>query len=285
MSAAARAALGLAILTTAFIMPLKAQEAALPAMAFQTLEEAEAFGRRLALLSASGPIVNGPRPEILEYRVRSRGIEGVMVDSITLTNLHGREILRAGRSLIIAGKRQDEVSDLEPGSLLPIRHTRRISEPDDTIREDTALWDHAGLRFFCEGNRIRAGRVQRQLYRKEWRLGKDLPANAVDGLTAFIRFRAGVLAGSAEMSIPLVEGGGERSECVFEPRSRQADSRQPAAGHAPGIAVTQRIIPELNGRATAVEIELSRSNATPQRFEGEFFGMPATLELVRRRAP
>ena len=61
-----------------------------------------------------------------------------MIDSLTLTNLHGRPIIRAGRALNIAGKSQEEVSDLEPGSLLPIRHTRRIREPDGSIREDTS---------------------------------------------------------------------------------------------------------------------------------------------------
>ena len=285
MIALARNSARLALAMPAFFMPLIAQEAALPAMAFQTPAEAKAFGARLALLNAPGHPTNGLQPEILEYRVRSRGAQGAMIDTLTLTNLHGRQIIRAGRGLNIAGKSQEEVSDLEPGSLLPIRHTRRIREPDGSIREDTALWDHAGLRFFCEGNNIRAGRVTRQLYRKEWRLGKDLPVNAVDGLTAFIRFRSLVLAGATEMSVPLIDGNDERFECVFEPKADPASARPAPVERLQAIVVTQRMIPESKGETTAVDIELARSNAAPQRFEGSFFGMPATLELVSRRAP
>lgn len=283
MIAAARIAIGIALLTKAFTTSLTAQEDMLPALAFQTPAEAKAFASRLALLQPLVQITNALQAGTLEYRIRAKGAEGTMIDSLTLTNLYGRQILRATRTLNIAGKHQVETSDLEPGSLLPIRHTRHINEPDDTIREDIALWDHAGLRFFCEGNRIRNGKVLRQLYRREWRLGKDLPANIVDGLTAFVQFRGHVLAGLADMRMPVIAGGGERFDCMF---SRVVDTNKPwqtAIEQDSGMVFMQRMIPESKGPTTAVRIDMSPSNAIPQRFEGVFFGMNATLDLVSGR--
>ena len=284
-NAAIRFALGMALINLAFMAPLIAQEAALPALAYQTSAEARAFSNRLARLDASGQNANRLQPETLEYRIRSRGVEGGMIDSITFTNLYGRQVLRVSRKINIAGKHQEEVSDLEPGSLLPIRHTRRINEPYDTIREDTAFWDHAGLRFFCEGNRLLDGRVIRQLYRKEWRLGMDLPVNAMDGLTAFIRFRNNALDGLTSLRVPVIEGSDERFECVFSEIVDLEKNNKPAAGLPPVITVTQHMYPESKGLPTAVKIELAESNAIPQRIEGEFFGMTATLDMVRWSAP
>lgn len=242
---------------------------------------------RAGLLDRLGRLYGDPRSplplesERIEYNIYSRGVRaGSATFTLSVAESDGRPVYKASlRVELPAGRVREDFAEIDAAGLFPLKFETRWRAGGETW-VDAILWDCAGARAFFQGALMRDNEVERVRYRLERRLGKDIPADALDPLSAILieRIRHLRARGSVEArTVPIVEGSEAAETGVFEP----ADAGVKSAGSG-GLAVFNHSRGRDSKNAIAMRFVLDMDKrAAPARIEGTYRGWPFRLELSK----
>lgn len=237
--------------------------------------------------TSAGPVC---AREELEYQIEA-GPLGLARGSVHWTckreNSGGRDVLRLRQEISVSNRRQESEALLDAAGLFPYEYSRSVTGPDGETHRDRVLWDHLGQRLFCEARIEREGQALRIRDQQERRLGKDLPVDILDPLSAIIVYRlrsAG--AGKADSwTVPLIEGCDEIFACTFTPHGAPTLVDDPARGRVSVVGVDQTLkarTPGLRDRQVSLTLE-SGGRYVPRRFSEPMGGGVGTLTLTGSR--
>jgi hypothetical protein len=197
-------------------------------------------------------------------------LRGEMNTTIRRSVREGLDVVHIHQEARIGSREQVDDSYVDAASALPLEHVSRIRRPDGELVVNTLLWDHLGGRLFVEKTR-KKGEVFTRLQRREYRLGEDVPAGAVDPLTALLLYRGRCIARkSAEpWSTPVVDASLDIYDCSF---------RLAGTAGTDEVVVEQSLLPR-NPSCDPAMMSLTmntRAAYLPVRFSGTIYGLKAS---------
>lgn len=229
--------------------------------------------------------------ERLIYRMSARwkfiSKTGQVVTELVPGTYLGRSAYRVSREVTIFGKRSAETVLVDAEGLFPYAFTRQSQQMFGPELLETMRWDHIAGKLYVTRHEVENGRPAKQTRAQVIELGRETPADAVDPLTAMLRFRIRYLAGISKGAwrAYIFDGIGSRFEVTARENGRPApEAASPVGKSAAAPFIWEwRSLCDDGDRRLDMAIASDRQG-TPLSLSMDLWGATGRAELVSRVA-